>query len=463
LLIKIQGQKPVTSGDYFALFFVPPESLNDSEGQKYVDELQQKHGFQLGWMYKVHKNSQADFQIEPFFRTTFAPSPYELQLPAGRENDKLYEYDFGYKSLERLAAKKGHLKVVLIPGRVTLMPLFFKPDDLFSSNSNELQVASDKECFAAVAGVRPGAVFCASIIPQIRSVRDSIVRHLRLPGSAHGTVRDAAVDPLAVFSFCSNKITDPTICCMLLSCCEDIAAVLSCTKKSQRQKSKQDGLLYTHPDQMNVLWKLYGTGLSVEAYNRLAHSSKAYSHAVHHISQQEVVDLALKIHFVERLGSIFDIQQRFLLQCFDAIENINVPQPPSPQLFVFLHHMKAAVVDPGVDDLDDKSVLGSGRGRKVFRMPQNVSRIIRKLLRMNPPFHKSKCFELISDVVLSASASLSLISRFIKLISLPSKPLNFIKYRDRHLSLSAVDQVQDLNTSFCIFQLVRLFYLLNCS
>jgi len=113
-----------------------------------VDELQQKHGFQLGWMYKVHKNSQADFQIEPFFRTTFAPSPYELQLPAGRENDKLYEYDFGYKSLERLAAKKGHLKVVLIPGRVTLMPLFFKPDDLFSSNSNELQVASDKECFA---------------------------------------------------------------------------------------------------------------------------------------------------------------------------------------------------------------------------------------------------------------------------------------------------------------------------
>ena len=419
LVIKTHGDQPSMSSncDYFALFFVPPEHSNNP----YVDELKTNHSFQMGWLHKVHPNTSGGFQIEPWFRATDTLSPYSAMATIeSKENDPRYQYDFGYKRLSKIKPTPGVLKVVLIPGRIVLMPLFFKPESIFiqrSGNSRELQVSCDKECFAVVAGVKPGVVFHSSIVSQIYYVRDALIKHFR---STRLASHDFAIDPLVILSFCSNKITDPSTCTMLLSCCEDIAAVLGCKKKP---KQKQDSLLYTHPDQINIMWKLYGIGLAVEAFNRIAHSSKSFSHALRNISQQEVIDLALKIHFVERVGSIFEIQQRVLLQCFDVMEVHNRPDLPedpnnvvpfsenqAENLLIFLACVKREVFEPGVDEKN----AGSVRECIPFRMPQNVSKIIRKLLRMRPPFHESKCYQLISEVVFMASTSLSLISRFIK-------------------------------------------------
>jgi hypothetical protein len=361
------------------------------------------------------------------------------------------------------------------------MPLYFKPDSLFvqrPGNALELQLHPEKECFAIVAGVKPGALFHASIISQIQHVRDALIKHFRTTG--HVATHDVAVDTLAVFSFCSNKITDPDACRMLLSCAEDIAAVLGCGKKSKRIKRKP-GLLYTHPDQINTLWKLYGIGLTVEAFNRLAHSSKSFSHTLHHISHQEVIDLALKIHFVERVGSIFEMQQRVLLQCFDVMDvrrqPLVVPVVPkssgssdeayftdpfteerAEKLMTFLACMKREVFEPGVNEKDSD---GDG---KLFRMSQNISRIIRKLLRMNPPFHKEKFHQLISEVVFMASTSLSLVSRFIKQFTAFKDDIPDFKNRPKHPHYKnrqnqweslLLKNPDDVEMSCCILQQVR--------
>jgi hypothetical protein len=430
LAIKINANLPANSSsvEYFALFFVSPDHANDPNTMSFIQDLHSDHLFQLGWLYKLHPNSKTpasntstgSFQIEPWLRATGNDGlSYAARGPEDKMNDPLHAYNFGYKKIAQLQSKKPKdcLKVVLIPGRILLMPLFFKPDSMFverSANARELQLSPEKECFAVVAGVKPGAVFNSSIVSQIQFIRDALIKRFMATGLSS---QDVAIDPLAVFSFCSNKITDPDICRMLLSCSEDLAAVLGCRKKSKRL---QDGLLYTHPDQINILWKLYGVGLAVEAFNRISHASKSFSHALRHISQQEVVDLSLKIHFVERIGSIFEIQQRVLLQCFDVMEVHNCPNNPegivafSPSqaqsLLNFLACMKREVFEPGVEEKDDECKVV----RKVFRMPQNVSKIMRKFLRMSPPFHKARCSQLISEVVFMASTSLSLISRFIK-------------------------------------------------
>jgi hypothetical protein len=421
LVIKIHGDQPAlpSNCDFFALFFVPPEHSNNP----YVEELKNSHSFQMGWLHKIHPNSSAGFQIEPWFRTTDTPDPYTAKATLdSKSDDPLYQYDFGYKQLSKIKPQLGVLKVVLIPGRIVLMPLYYKPECIFvqhTGNMRELQVSLDKECFAIVAGVKPGVLFHSSIISQIHHGRDTLIKHIRSTGLAS---HDVAIDPLVMLSFCSNKITDPSICTMLLSCCEDLAAVLGSKNKL---KQVQDGLLYTHPDQINILWKLYGVGLAVEAFNRLAHSSKSFSRALRNISQQEVIDLALKIHFIERLGSIFEIQQRVLLQCFDVMEVHKRPEAPedpndvsfsenqAENLLIFLACVKREVFEPGVDDKNVRSM----RESLPFRMPQNVSKIIRKLLRMTPPFHAAKCYQLISEVVFMASTSLSLISRFVKFFS----------------------------------------------
>ena len=442
MVIKIHGEQPVIPSNFecFALFFVPPEHSNNP----YVEALKSNHSFQLGWLYKI----QPGFQIEPWFRTTNSLSPYIANATCeGKAEDLLHAYHFGYKQLMKIKPQVlGQLKVVLIPGRIVVMPLYFKPESIFSQRSGsqrELQVSPDKECFAIVAGVKPGVVFHSSIVSQIKNVRDTLIKHFRSFGLAS---HDVAIDPLAVFSFCSNKITDPSICTMLLSCCEDISAVLGCRKKS---KKKQDGLLYTHPDQINTLWKLYGVGLAVEAFNRLAHSSKSFSRALRNISQQEVIDLALKIHFVERVGSIFEIQQRVILQCFDVMEVHNRPQVSedpekfpedvvpfsenqAESLLTFLACVKREVFEPGLDDKDTRSMQEC----IPFRMPQNISRIIRKLLCTTPPFHKAKYCQLVNEVVFMASSSLSLISRFIK-------QLTFYRHNDiEHISKLAKDKYQ---------------------
>jgi hypothetical protein len=456
--IKIHAaEQPLTNDNFFALFFVPPQHKNHPVTSKYIDSMVNEHGLQLGWLYKVHPNAHGTpgFQVEPVFRTTGDESLYNKRAVAfDKGNDPLWQYDDGYAQLNILTKSKppqGHFKVLLIPRRIVLMPLYFKPDSLFTQrtgNARELQLAPDNECFAIIAGVKPGSVFHSSIISQIQYVRDALIKHFRTTGFSS----DFALDPLAVFSFCSNKITDPDICRMLLSCCEDIAAVLGCRKKSKRV---QGGLLYTHPDQINTLWKLYGIGLAVESFNRLVHSSKSFSHTLHNISQQEVIDLALKIHFVERVGSIFEIQQRVLLQCFDVMD-VDTADPftdnRAENLLNFLACMKREVFEPGVDEKDqDGDVF-----RKVFRMPQNISRIIRKLLRVSPPFHKATYHQLISEVVFMASTSLSLVSRFVKQFTAASRPRSDSK---RSLLFSLPQQnsnyVKYVEESCCIFQQVR--------
>jgi hypothetical protein len=471
-------------GDYFALFYVPPDHANDPAITNYIQSMKEQHGLRLGWLYKIIPNSfvksqgpkgSAGFQVEPVFKSTGGdPSPY-VQYAAAvglAETDPqyyTYMYDQGYKQLNELQKKKptqgwqGRFKIVLIPRRIVLMPLYFKPDSMFvqrSGNALELQLAPDKECFAIVAGVKPGALFHSSIISQIQHVRDALIKHFKLQGFAS---HDVAIDPLAIFSFCSNKITDPDVCRMLLLCCEEIAAVLGCRKKSRRI---QDGLLYTHPDQINILWKLYGIGLAIEAFNRLVHSSKSFTHTLHNISQQEVIDLALKIHFVERVGSIFEIQQRVLLQCFDVMDVHRRPEQAvceeadpfreenrAENLLIFLACIKREVFEPGVVQKDDG---------KIFRMPQNICRVIRKLLRMTPPFHKAKCHQLISEVVFSASTSLSLITRFIKQFtafgnSNPEKPPPNYEKRQQQFSLlkQNSNDVNYVEASSCIFEQVR--------
>jgi hypothetical protein len=476
LAIKINANLPPNSSsvEYFALFFVSPDHANEPNTMSYIEDLQIDHLFQLGWLYKLHPNpkpatamanaSTGSFQIEPWVRATDNVGfNYANRGPEDKVNDPLHAYNFGYRKLQtQLQAKKPKdcLKVVLIPGRILLMPLYFKPDSLFverSGNARELQLSPDKECFAIVAGVKPGAVFHSSIVSQIQFIRDALIKRFMLTGLSS---QDVAIDPLAVFSFCSNKITDPDICRMLLSCSEDLAAVLGCRKRSKRL---QDGLLYTHPDQINILWKLYGVGLAVEAFNRISHSSKSFSHSLHNISQQEVVDLSLKIHFVERVGSIFEIQQRVLLQCFDVMEVHNCPENPegivtfsrsqAGSLLNFLACMKREVFEPGVDEKDDECQVG----RKVFRMPQNVSKIIRKFLRMSPPFYKARCSQLISEVVFMASTSLSLISRFIKQFTVFRTSDEAVQGSARQFLLLHRNSADPANveTSCCILQQVR--------
>jgi hypothetical protein len=458
--IKIHAaEQPLVNDNFFALFFVPPQHANHTVTNDYIVEMTQCHGFQLGWLYEVCPNAPGTpgFQVKPVFRTRGDPSPYSIRAPAfEKENDPLWQYDFGYAQLNNLAKRKppqGHFKVLLIPRRIVLMPLYFKPDSLFTQrtgNARELQLAPDNECFAIIAGVKPGSVFHSSIISQIQYVRDALIKHFRMTGFSS----DFALDPLAVFSFCSNKITDPDICRMLLSCCEDIAAVLGCRKKSKRVPG---GLLYTHPDQINTLWKLYGIGLAVESFNRLVHSSKSFSHTLHNISQQEVIDLALKIHFVERVGSIFEIQQRVLLQCFDVMDVDTADtfaDNRAENLLNFLACVKREVFEPGVDEKDQEGDVY----RKVFRMPQNISRIIRKLLRVSPPFHKATYHQLISEVVFMASTSLSLVSRFIKQFTAASPPRLGLTKRSLLFSSSQHNSnyVKYVEESCCIFQQVRL-------
>jgi len=435
LLIKLSGDKtalPSSNGadkiDCFALFYIAPEHENDAEWKNLRDE----HSFTLGWLHKIHKYSDPkysnppQFEIEPWFMINENLGPYAAAATVENKlSDPLFEYNL-YRKLKGKKAPKG-LKVVLIPGPIVLMSLFFKPESIFarnSSNASELQLAPEKACFAIVAGVQPNT-FNPSITSLIHSSRAALIKHFKLTGVAS---RDVAIDPLAVLSFLSHGITDPAICCMLLSCCEDIAAVLGCRKKSKKEESKRVGLPYAHPDQINILWKLYGVGLAVEAFNRLAQSSKAFRNPLNEVSQQEVIELALTIHFVERIGSIFEIQQRVLLQCFDVMELYSdfdqkpKPEPPVPcfsaeqanSLLKFLACMKREVFLLGVKEKDDKSIAVCGKGKNVFRMPQNISKIIRKFLHMNPPFHKEKCSRLISEVVFKASTSLSLVSRFIK-------------------------------------------------
>ena len=201
----------------------------------------------------------------------------------------------------------------------------------------------------------------------------------------------------------------------------------------------------------------------MEAFNRISHSSKSFSHSLHNISQQEVVDLSLKIHFVERVGSIFEIQQRVLLQCFDVMEVHNCPENPegivtfsrsqAGSLLNFLACMKREVFEPGVDEKDDECQVG----RKVFRMPQNVSKIIRKVLRMSPPFHKARCSQLISEVVFMASTSLSLISRFVKQFTVFRTSDETVQGSARQFLLLHRNSADAANveTSCCVLQQVR--------
>ena len=494
LLIKFGGDQPPlpssSGADSFALFYVDPEHENQNPD---LDNLTVKHSFSLGWLHKIHKfktNSKdsQQFQIEPYFMINELLSPYAASaVSEGKSSDPSWEYNL-YRQLKDKRAPKG-LKVVLIPGPIVLMPLFFKPESIFirnSGNARELQLSPDKECFAIVAGVQPNT-FNPSTTSLIHSSRASLIKHFKSTGMAS---RDVAIDPLAVLSFLSNGITDPAICCMLLSCCEDIAAVLGCRKKSKKAELKRVGLPYALPDQINTLWKLYGTGLAVEAFNRLAQSSKAFRHPLNAISQQEVIDVALTIHFVERVGSIFEIQQRVLLQCFDVMEvyshsdakiKSEAPVPSfsdnqANSLLKFLACVKREVFALGVREIDDRSIVDGVRGKNVFRMPQNISKIIRKFLRMNPPFHKAKCSRLISEVVFKASTSLSLVSRFIKQFTVRTcvcldhrgschlcrhqSPQFFALCKNARIDsqLSATDMRQNqemVKTSCCILQQVR--------
>jgi hypothetical protein len=124
------------------------------------------------------------------------------------------------------------------------------------------------------------------------------------------------------------------------------------------------------------------------------------------------------------------------------------------KLMTFLACMKREVFEPGVNE------KYSDGDQKVFRMSQNISRIIRKLLRMNPPFHKEKFHQLISEVVFMASTSLSLVSRFIKQFTAfkdfkdgPKHSL-YKKRQDQWDSL-LLRSPNDVEMSCCILQQVR--------
>ena len=151
------------------------------------------------------------------------------------------------------------------------------------------------------------------------------------------------------------------------------------------------------------------------------------------------------------------MQQRVLLQCFDVMDVDTADlfaDNRAENLLNFLACVKREVFEPGVDEKDQEGDVY----RKVFRMPQNISRIIRKLLRVSPPFHKATYHQLISEVIFMASTSLSLVSRFIKQFTAASPPRLGLTKRSLLFSSSQHNSnyVKYVEESCCIFQQVRL-------